>query len=100
MFNFSKVILKEKYGGNLLDFENNIVKRIFAFTLNLEGRDPYDDIDDFQKDDRYYKIFNQMKTVSCRASIIIENPNHSDMSSCVMFEIRNSTFRQIFDEYL
>ena len=99
MCEYSKKILLEKYGSKLLDFKNDINKRIFAFTIKLDKEYPNQIYDDNQKNDQFYNIFNKIKTVSCRASIVINNNDKNEPNCCVMLELRNSTFRQIFDEF-
>jgi len=101
MCKFSQKILRDKFGSNILDFKNDTDQRNFAFTVNLEKK-PDENFNEELKEHRILNYFNNIKTLSCRATIIIEfNKNeNSNISPCVMLELRNSTFRQIFDEFI
>jgi hypothetical protein len=101
MCKYSQKILRDKFGSNILDFKNDVDQRMFAFTIQLE-KESNENFNENIKEDRILNHYNNIKTISCRASIIIEfNKNeNSNISPCIMLEIRNSTFRQIFDEYI
>lgn len=99
--NYSQVILKEVYGANILDFRENKDQVKFAFTVKIDKNPVYY----FNEDSRENKIinhFNSVKTLSCRASIVVDcNKNDNfNLTPCVLLEIRNSTFRQNFDEFI
>ena len=101
MCTYSKVILQEIYGGNILEFRDNKDQVKFSFTINID-KDPIICYNEESKDNRIINHFNSIKTLSCRASIVIDcNKNENmNLTPCVMLEIRNSSFRQNFDEFI
>ena len=102
MSSYSKVILREKFGANLLDFKNDKEKIKFAFTIDLQKNLNKKYFDEQKIENKILKYFNSIKTLSCRASIIIDcNKNESmNLIPCVMLEVRQSTFRHNFDEFI
>lgn len=98
---YSQVILREIFGSNILDFRENKDQVKFAFTVNID-KSPINCFTDDCKENKIINHFNSIKTLSCRASIVIDcNKNETmNLIPCVMLEIRNSTFRQNFDEFI
>ena len=98
---YSQVIIREIFGANILDFRENKDQVKFAFTVNID-KEPINCFKVESKENRIINHFNSIKTLSCRASIVIDcNKNENmDLTPCVMLEIRNSTFRQNFDEFV
>jgi len=98
---YSQVIIREIFGANILDFRENKDQVKFAFTVNID-KEPINCFKVESKENRIINHFNSIKTLSCRASIVIDcNKNENmNLTPCVMLEIRNSTFRQNFDEFV
>lgn len=79
---------------NILSFEDGIKEKKFAFTLDMKKEHlPYFKLNSMN--DRMFNTFNRMKTISCRASIITQ-----ENTPYVLCEVRNSTFRQNYDQLL
>jgi hypothetical protein len=98
---YSQVIIREIFGANILDFRENKDQVKFAFTVNID-KEPINCFKVESKENRIINHFNSIKTLSCRASIVIDcnKKENMDLTPCVMLEIRNSTFRQNFDEFV
>ncbi len=98
---YSQEILREIHGSNILDFRENKDQIKFCFTVKIQKK-PIEGFPENSKQNRILNYFNSIKTLSCRASIIIDcNKNENlNLTPCVMVEVRNSTFRQIFDEFI
>lgn len=97
----SQLILEEIHGANLLDFKDNKDQIKLSFTVNIE-KQPLSIYNDSSKENKVINYFNSIKTLSCRASIIINCNKSEEMNlvPCVMLEIRNATFRQNFDDFI
>ena len=95
MNNLFYQVLKINIGsGNILSFEDGINEKKFAFTVNMK-KEPLPHFKSGSVNNRVFNTFNRMKTISCRATIMTrENIPY------VLCEVRHSTFRQNFDEFL
>lgn len=101
MSKYSRKILRDKFGADILDFKNDVAERIFAFTINIEKK-PSEHFAFGTKEYRMLNYYNNIKTLSCKATIVIgyNKIENNNISPCIKLELRNSCFRQIFDKFI
>lgn len=99
MTDFSKYIIRNKYGNKFFDFKDEQCRiREFTYSISLkENQEPFEK-ENFMAN--MFETFNSTKTLISRASaVLVQNIDENKSNACILLETKISPFRQNFDYF-